>query len=235
MSLKLRILLLISILTLLFFTSCGPKGQKEPTVGPDAIYTSAAETVRVQLTQNAVQHQITTATQEIISQPSATPTQMGPQNPTSTSASLATQTNTPQSVLDKADLIQQNITDGSAVPINNAFEMIWEVKNIGPTTWNTNYQVRFYSGNRLGVGLPQSYPFTAVVAPNETYQVVVQMETGSETGEFTSSWVLTNDEGVNFYPLWITVSLFAPTPTSTPTHTPSATITDTPTPTATQE
>jgi hypothetical protein len=140
-----------------------------------------------------------------------------------------TPTFTLQPVQDKVEFIQQNIADGSTIATNTSFEMLWEVRNVGETTWNTDYQVRFYSGDRLGAGMPQNYPFTAQVGPNGTYQVKVAMQTGSALGQITSTWVLTNDEGVNFFPLYVTINITAPSATPTPSETLTPTVTITPT------
>jgi hypothetical protein len=49
----------------------------------------------------------------------------------------------------------------------------------------------------------------------------------SYPGRFNTNWVLTNADGVNFYPLNLQVSFVeGPTQTPTPTHTPTATPTE---------
>lgn len=225
-----RISFLLFLAFLVFLSACSPKGEKEPTLGAEMVYTSAAQTVQVQLTQNAAQNLMETDTVEAPTQPNAEITAQDVSNtPSATFAPQTTPTFTLKPIEDKVEYISQNITDGSIVSTNQSFEMIWEVRNVGQTTWNTDYQIRFYAGDRLGASLPQNYPFTAQVGPNETYQVVIPMQTESALGQVKSTWVLTNDEGVNFYPLYVTINIAMPTATQTPTDTLEPTVTDTPT------
>ncbi|MCJ7623832.1 MAG: NBR1-Ig-like domain-containing protein [Anaerolineaceae bacterium] len=225
-----KVSLRICILLLVFASACSPKADKGPTPDANLIYTSAAQTVQVQLTRNASENQVATNTVVPPTKPGVGCTApIASNTPFATFAPQTTPTITLQPVQDKVEFISQNIADGSTVSTNYAFEMIWEVRNVGETPWNTDYQIRFFSGDRLGAGLPQSYSFTTQVGPNATYQVMVPMQTGSALGQFTSTWVLSNADGVNFYPLYITLNIAVPTATPTPTETLTPTITNTPT------
>jgi hypothetical protein len=226
-------------LNLLLLVSCSLGGAAGNATDPNVIYTSAAQTVAVQLTANAALHPSPTG----LSNPAAisSPVNSLPslESPTSTAGSGGiTATPAPVNTItispvvnDRADWVSQNPTDGSVFSVNQSFSMTWVVKNSGQTTWNTNYQLRFFSGDRLGQGLPVSYPLQVEVKPGETIQLSIPMVAPLQPGEFTSNWVLTNQELLNFYPLFVTIKVTSATLTPTPT----LTMTITPTPTLTLE
>ena len=217
-----RIFLLAALAFLaLVSASCSLGKPKEPTTNPDAIYTSAAETVAVQLTQRATMNP--SPTDEPTLAPSATMTISQATNPvlisTSTSIPQTVNTITLPAVQDKVEFLSQTPADGSSIAANQAFKVVWEIKNAGQTTWNTAYKMRFFSGNRIGLGLPNEYNFTKEVKPGETYQVIVDFLAGANLGEFQSNWVLTNQQGANFYPLYIVVRIINATSTPEPSLT----------------
>lgn len=220
------------LLIVLLLSACGSSKSSEPTTDPNFIYTSAAETVSVQLTHNAQM------------QPSETPTNTATTAQNTATISIttptvgSTQTPAPSSThtvpvtQDRVEYLEQDPQDGAVLAPQEDFQVTWQIRNVGETIWTTSYSVRFFSGDRIGAGLPNSYAFTNEVAPGETYSITVNFKTGTELGEFQSNWVLTNDEGNNFYPLYIAIRVDNPTPTvtSTETLTPTPTESVTPTP-----
>jgi hypothetical protein len=231
---------LLILFGILLLSACNLTSSGDPTDNPEAVYTSAAQTVAVQLTQNAGSRPSATSTQlanlsqtPLTTLPvNITPTLTSPTSQTTTSISTSTATFIP--VADKAQFISQVPGDGVVVAPNQSITVVWTVQNIGQTTWNTSYQIRFFSGSRLGDGLPGSYSFTAQVKPNENIQLSAQLIAPSQVGEYTSNWVVTNDQGMNFYSIFITIKVGLPTTTSTPTITQTPTITITPSATPTE-
>ena len=218
---------IILIFLLLTMVSCKPKDGNNSGEDAQAIYTAAAQTVAVQLTNNAqIQPSETTAATHapLATTPAPAATTAGTAQPVATNTPFPTATITLASVWDKASLISQTPTDSSVIPTNQEFTVTWEIKNTGETTWNTDYQIRFFSGSRIGDGYSNGYSFSEEVPPNDSINISVKMKSGSETGEFTSNWVLTNDEGQNFYLIYITVKIAAPTLTPTVEFTPTNTI-----------
>lgn len=218
-------LILLCTFILLMLAACSPKDQ-EPTTDPNAVYTSAAQTVAVQLTQNAE------------NLPTETPIPTQTWTPTTTNTPLATviastsspipaATQTLAVTQERVEFISQVPGDGVVFAPQEEFIVTWSIKNVGETTWTTDYTLRFFSGDRIGAGLPNSYTFIKEVLPGETYDVTATFKTGSEMGDFQSNWVLTNAEGNNFYPLYITIRVDNPTMTPTITETVAPSVTET--------
>lgn len=218
---------------LLGVSACERPGTS-PTVDPNLIFTSAAQTVEAQLTEAAAQPSEdpnlirTEAAQTVMAQmqtntPLASPQPLGgatlpaaiPGTPVIGTLPVL-KTNTPAapatSKADKVEFVGQYPADGSSLPTNHGFDTIWEIRNIGTNRWTTGYYVEFWdtsTSNRIG---PSSYPriyyFRNNVLPNEIYKVVVDMQTGNTTGTFKSVWVLKNDQAQPFYELNVTINVF---------------------------
>lgn len=193
-------------------TACTPAAAPTPTLDPNVIYTSAAQTVVAQLTQNAP-----TATQRPTETPRATATRMSSLPtlpPLGTLAPLKTSTAALGPTNDKCQYITQSPSDNSSVKANSVFNVIWRIKNTGTTTWNTNYYYRFYAAvDKLGTSA-NSYPLTATVAPNGEVELKVIADASSVPGLYDTSWVLTNAEGRNFCSFNIKVNVVESTSTS---------------------
>ena len=214
------------VLLVLLLPACGSKSEKTPTPGPDAIYTSAAQTVAVQLTQNAANF------------PSATPTNtVTPVPPTNTQAvaTVAVSTAMQQVTIpptlpvtnDLVEFIGNDPADGTVFEPGEAFTVTWTLKNVGQTTWTTSYQIRFFSGERLGTG-SNSYSFPQAVAPGQTLSISAEFTAPTKAGEYKSNWVLTNADGLNFYPVYTVIKVGAASATATSTKTSAPAMTNTP-------
>ena len=221
---------LIKVLMLGFIfvlSSCQPSAST-PTVAPEAIYTSAAQTVAVQLTEAAKNNpsvtptQTSTATQTATSQPSATIAR-------TTTVPLPTASITMPVTQDRVEWISQVPADGSVVAPNSAFKVTWTMKNVGQSTWTTAFSIRHFSGDRMGVGLSNAYSFPKQVLPGETLALTIDFIAPPSTGDYKSTWVLTNQDGLNFYPVYIEIKVGTPSATPTATETVTPTITTTPT------
>ncbi len=220
------------LIPILLLSSCNLGKSAKETKDPNAVYTSAAQTVAVQLTQNAQKQPSTTQTPTQAATTAPLPTGPALQE-TIVSPSRTTQPTTAAtqpSVADRVEFVSQTPQDGTAYAPKESFKVTWQVKNVGQTTWTTDYKIRFFSGNRIGAGLANEYSFPKSAAPGETISITVDFLTGADTGEFQSNWVLTNQNGQNFYPLYISIRVAIPTQTPTPTYTTEPTATsETPT------
>ena len=81
------------------------------------------------------------------------------------------------------------------------FIKTWRVKNLGPSTWNTDYRLIFGWG---GVGTdwnttPPAH-LTATVLPGETIEISVELTAPTEAGTFAAAFRLQNDKAYNFGP-----------------------------------
>ncbi len=220
------------LLSLLLLTACG---KKAATPGPEAVYTSAAETVQAQLQTQGLPTSAPTTTPFVFNTntPAVVPPASGATLPPVAQPTLpAGATNTPN-VPDRAVWVSQTPADDSSIVVGAPFTMTWTVRNTGATTWKTNYQLRYWAGDKMGS--PASANLSKEVAPNEQVDITLNLTAPRDPGSYHGIWVLTTAEGVNFYPLDVTVKVI-PTPTNTPAPTETATETPAPAaPTATTE
>jgi hypothetical protein len=212
----------------MLLAACTPTAST-PTVDPNVIYTAAAQTVSAKLTAAA------TLTPPATNTPPATAT---PIPPTAT-ITLPPVTNTPAvtstpvkiAAADKAEFVSQSVADGTKVKRNAEFSMTWTLKNPGPTTWKGVYSFRYYVGDVVGV--PRSISFGKDIKPGEQIDLRVTLKAPDRDGNFASRWVLTNDQGLNFYDVYLKVVVGDSAASVTPGG-PTATITETPEPTDTE-
>ncbi len=212
---------LISTALLVSFVLLAGCGRKAPTPGPEAVYTSAAETVQAQLQTQGLPTTAATATPFEFK----TNTPAGvPPNPIATLPPIVQPTNqqptTAPSVPDRGDYISQSPTDDTSIPVGSPFQMTWTVRNTGTTQWTTGYQLRFYAGEKFGspafINLPKE------VSPGEQVDLTLSLKAPASPGGYTGTWVMTNADGGNFRPLDVTIKV-VPTPTKTPEPTETAT------------
>ena len=96
---------------------------------------------------------------------------------------------------DKMQYISQKVADGSTFDQGQAFTMTWVIKNIGSTTWDNSFLVRWFAGNRFGA---DDLKFSGTVKPGGQTNLTVNMTAPNTVGEYNSVWVLTNTDGRNF-------------------------------------
>lgn len=222
------------LIFMLGLAACGsPAPTSTPTLDLNPFRTEVAATVLSQVTQTLAQAPSDTPV------PSSTPTT----EPTSTTAPVGspaltatptlTATTPISGTVDRAQWVSQSVADDTTFAPGESFTMSWTIKNVGTSTWTTNYVLRFFSGNRFGA--PNEVPLSKEVLPGDTIDITVQMTAPNTPGDYRSDWVLSNESRRNFKePVFLKIIVPAtPTPTSTPTRTPTPTRTATPTRTPT--
>jgi hypothetical protein len=213
----------------LLLAACGPKETPEPTPDADMIRTAAVITVEAELTQQALMNP--TATSTIPPTPEPTPTsdiptlipigegtQAASDSGTLPGLPTATQAPPPSATApDKAAWISNSPTDGSVLQPGQKFDIRWTVKNIGTTTWNTTYSIRFFSGN---ISTDKNfYNFRAETKPDGTAEFIVDATAPVAPGDYYTWWKLTNDQGVNFGDIDISIKVDgAVVPSATPSE-----------------
>lgn len=226
MSTKIRFIVSVLLAGLTLSAAACSRAETTPTLDAQTVYTQAAQTVQAGLTQTAALLPTSTATNTPLPTSTVTPTL----SVSATSAVSPTNTIAPTSprptTADKAAWISQNPADGTVVTPNQPFNMVWTVKNMGTTTWNTSYQLRYYlSEANLRFG-GSDIKFPKEVKPGESVDLSVSMRAPTSAGEYTTIWVLTNDQGVNFYTVTLTIKVGGAAATNTTAAT--ATVTSTP-------
>ena len=203
-------------------------GGGNPTpLGPDAAYTSVAQTVEAQLTQAAV------ATQ-IVAPPTQTSVAVIPTNtlaplPTNTLVPLPptstfippTATNIPIPC-DRASFVEDvTYPDNTEVAAGTTFVKTWRLRNNGSCTWTSSYALVFDKGDAMN-GPASAQLTTGTVAPGQLIDVSVTLKAPSSTGTYQGYWKLRNGNGAVFGigadaqdPFWVKIKVTNPA-TATP-------------------
>jgi len=223
----------------LILAGCSPAQQADPTATPDSgtQFTAVAQTVAAEKTRAAGLTPTATVTPAPTNTPDVTPTHT---SVPMTSTPAFTATSTQVLVADQAQYVSQSVADNTKFSPGATFSLTWKMKNTGTTTWTTAYMLRHYAGPALGA--PSTVNFPREVKPGEEVELTINMTAPSSGGQYQSSWVLTNAEGVNYFPVYIIIEVSGAAATATsipvtntsepPTNTPEP-ATNTPEPTAT--
>lgn len=197
---------LLIFIAAILLSACSAK-ETEPTVDPDLIYTSAAQTVEAQLTEAAALLPTSTVTAIPPTQTQALPT-VAASAPgamvTSTVLVLPSATTAPAAggvtAQAKYALLGQSPADQAKIAPGVSFSMVWTVENTGTTTWTPEYTIAFFTGNRLGGGVTAetSYQFGEDVEPGDTINLTIPMVMPNEEGTYYSWWKLKDENGANF-------------------------------------
>jgi hypothetical protein len=234
---------LFIIVGFLFLTACGGTASQSPTPDPALIYTSAAQTVEAELTLTAETNPATatitafpliTETPELptasLGNGGVLPTLPGPQT-TDISTTLPGEPTLTQQVVvatlpqsqaaDKATWISNDPPDSALVVTDAKFDITWQMKNMGTTTWTTKYTIRHFSGNIIMKH--NQFNFRADVKPGDTGSFIVDAIAPSKPGTYNTWWKMTNDLGQNFGDMSLTIIVIdeGKTPTAAPTSTES--------------
>ena len=213
----------ILLATAFLLAACGtPKAPAAPTNDANAVYTQAAATVSAGLTQSAQKNPTETPTfapptetpTPINANPSPTVAQPGPGDATATpaagTAGQATATKAPAGSVptatkaagpaptssDKAAYVSQNPADKTKIQKSATFTMTYILKNTGQTTWTKSYALRYFAGPMSD---PKDTNLLKEVKPGDTVEVSFSLIAPDTVGTFTNVWVLSTDQGVNFY------------------------------------
>lgn len=180
--------------TLLLLASCGSPSSPEGGQSNDAyaIFTEAAQTAKAKGQELA---NITSTPPPTSISATTGVTSTLQVNPTSTGETLATQATT--SVDDRAEFVRDvSIPDSTEIPPNGKFTKTWRLKNIGSTTWTTDYKVVFIGGDRMGAA--EAIPLTEPVQPNQDVDISVELTAPDIPGTYTGYFNLQNQNGGNF-------------------------------------
>jgi hypothetical protein len=232
---RIRPLLFIAGL-LLFLSACNfPGTTTEPTVGPDMIYTAAAQTLAATL--SAQETQIAQGTP--ISPPSSTSTAVAfvtvtPAQPTNTliptNTPLPTNTPIPPTATpipipcDRASFVKDvTVPDNTEIASGSTFVKTWRLKNNGACTWTSGYTIYFNNGDQMS-GPATAQLTNGTVPPGSTVDIAVTLIAPPTAGTYKGNWRLRNAGGTSFgigdnadQSFWVQIKSVAPTPTPLPT------------------
>ncbi len=84
------------------------------------------------------------------------------------------------------------IPDYSELETGEEITKTWRIKNAGSTTWTTGYVIEYEKGEKLGAAT--QIPLGEEVAPGEMIDISIDFRVPTATGEYTSYWILKNEE-----------------------------------------
>jgi hypothetical protein len=187
--------LALGISLLLIISACGT-----PQVDESAMATAVAETVQAQNTQ---------ATVPVATSPAPTDT------PSPLASMPATLTGTPLTQVaggfctPSASLVGETIPDLTIVQPGATFTKVWQLQNSGTCTWDTNWQLVYYSGDLMD-GLTV-YNLPEPAQPGDTLDIPIILRAPPENGSYTGEWMLKSPWGQTFgvgsYSVPISVSI----------------------------
>jgi hypothetical protein len=148
-----------------------------------------------------------TAVAQTISANQAQQQQAQAEQPTITTAPTDTPPGPPTEVpkpCNAAKFISETVPDGTELALNQNFDKTWRLQNTGTCTWNTNYQLVFAEGDKMGG--PSTKNLSAQVAPGEMVDVGVTLKVPDSAGTYKGFWKVRDDQG-NYYVnnLWVEI------------------------------
>jgi hypothetical protein len=225
------LLLIVSVV----LASCNLQSASQPTPDVNAIFTAAAQTVEAKISQTAAANPTATMTateaasptSELPPLPTLPPLTAGtvsPNEPTPAVAftiaplpGLSTPTVPLALAPDKEQFVDQFPPDGAEVVKGAMYDIKFTIRNVGTTTWNTKYTIRFFAGTNLVE--KNSYPFRGTTKPGDTTTVFLDGVT-PQGGSVHSWWKLVNDQGLNFGDVDLTIKVISASQTPTKTKAP---------------
>ncbi|MBT3320715.1 MAG: hypothetical protein HN392_00340 [Anaerolineae bacterium] len=198
MSKKAKLLTLLSLSTLIIF-ACTLPSEEARENDPNIVFTAAAQTAAVQLTEVARANNAPTQeagnTAPTLSPPTLIP-------PTS---ALPTLTPT-EDLCNKADFITDvTVPDETVFSPGENFTKTWRVKNIGACPWTSDYDLVFVSGDQMSGASPKA--MLGTVAPGDTVDISVNLTAPTESGNYVSSWQIRNNKNVLFAKIYVQIKV----------------------------
>ncbi len=199
MSKKVILLTLLAISTLIIF-ACTLPSEETKKNDPNIVFTAAAQTAAVQLTEVARANNA--PGQDSGNTP---PTLSAPTLSSPTKAPLPTLTPT-EDTCNKADFIADvTVPDGTAFSPGDTFTKTWRVKNIGTCTWTSDYDLVFVSGNQMGGASPRS--MLGSVAPGDIVDISVNLTAPATSGTYTGRWQIRNNKNILFAKIYVQIKV----------------------------
>lgn len=225
---KLVVLIILTALGSLALSACGASTpEPTPTLGVEAIQTSAISTFAAGLTQTAIAMptDTPTSTSTPTNTPTPTPTRGTPFAPGGGTIPTV-------SCYSLSYLNDVTIPDNTPMVPGQTFTKTWRVKNTGNCTWDVGFKLVFTGGDAMGGA---ALVLSNSVSPGAETELSIAMTAPNKTGTVRGNWRMSTASGTFFGDeMYIIISLGNATTTATITATATgSTATATPTPTET--
>lgn len=170
-----HVILIMLVCTALLVTACASPAQNE-----SAIATAVAQTVQAGATEIPP---LPTETLDpaLLAQPTLTPAF----TPTSEATLISAP---PDADCIHAELVSEYPPDRTVFKPNTSFTKSWTIKNVGTCTWDTSYQLIFWSGEPMGGATYYNMP--EVVLPGDDVTISIFLQSPAAEGFYTSYWRL---------------------------------------------
>jgi len=181
-------LIILSALTV-FMSACGSAAQEQANIS-----TAVAQTVQAQnsLTKVAGMSVITsTMTPEANFDTTMTPQALSTPAITNTPLSGAVEFCTAN-----AAFVGETVPDGTILEPGATFTKVWRIQNDGTCTWDSQWQLIFYSGEIMGGSATYNFPQPA--QPGQTVEVPIILTAPQLGGSYTGEWMLKSPWGMTF-------------------------------------
>lgn len=228
--------LTVVVILAMFLAACsGGQGEPTSTLDPSLIYTAAAQTADARLTELVAQTPSATPvpatptpdiTQTVAVQTMIKQTQDAALTLTAQPSATAT---VPFSANELAVWVADvTILDGTDMTPGQTFVKTWRLQNNGSSTWTTDYDLVFVSGEQMGT--TTEVAMITPVAPGQQVDVSVTLTAPSVLGTYTGYWKMRNASGAFFnFAVTVVIDVVGTAATTTTGSSSAATATLTPT------
>jgi hypothetical protein len=127
---------------------------------------------------------------------SPTPTGTLTATPTPTSTRTSAGTTPTYQPDDWAKLIESKPVDGEYFAPKAEFTKVWTIKNVGTTTWTTDYDLVYFSGTAMNE--KRVFSLKEKIKPGKTIELKLKQTVPAKPGSYQGSWMLRNSHGVLF-------------------------------------
>ena len=180
--------LLSALATMLALAACRPSSPSATTTPKPAATQTSAPTFDVPTLPPAWTPSSTLTSTPATSAGTAAPSETLAASPPSTADTGLT---------DQAEFVADvTVPDGTPFTPGTKFTKTWRVKNVGTSTWTTDYALVFVRGERLGGPDRQTLPTS--VPPGQTVDISVELTAPANFGTLTSFWMFRNPSGELF-------------------------------------
>ncbi len=108
---------------------------------------------------------------------------------------------------DQAQLVTQSPGDGRIYHPSEQFDGTFTFKNVGTSTWNTNYRYKAITDKGTVMSPSTTFYLKNEVKPGDSIQLIFDMTAPSTAGRYVEYFALLNDNNAIFYGFYLVVTV----------------------------